>query len=347
MVTPVTTLGPRRCSMLEPVQREGCSMVHAVARRDEAEPVLAVRGLTKRYGDKTAVDGLSFEVYPGETFGLLGPNGAGKTTALAVIAGLLRPDGGDVLVGGCSLRTARRQALELLGVVPQEVALYPELTASQNLSYFATLRGLRGAERRRQVEEALELVGLAEHAGQRVERFSGGMKRRLNIAVGILGRPRLLLLDEPTVGIDPQSRRHILDSVRSLAAAGTAILYTSHYMEEVEYLCRRVAIMDHGRIIAQGPLDEVRALAGEAAVLRLPWRNALGDADPQHLRSTLRLPVEALDGELRITLPAGPGQASEVLNALVGIGVPVDGLRLETPNLETVFLALTGRALRD
>lgn len=327
-------------------------MTQATAERvpaDGEQPVLEVRDLVKRYGDNTAVDRVSFTICPGETFGLLGPNGAGKTTTLALIAGLLRPDGGDVIVGGHSLRTARRLAQRHLGVVPQDIALYPELTALQNMNYFATLRGLSGAERRRQVEEALELVGLTEHAGQRVERFSGGMKRRLNIAVGLLGRPRLLLLDEPTVGIDPQSRRHILDAVRSLAAAGTTVLYTSHYMEEVEYLCRRVAIMDHGRIIAQGPLDEVRALAGEAVVLRVPWRPALGDGDmdASQLRSALQLPVETVDSELRIVLPTGAGQAPEVLNALVRLGISVDGLRIEAPNLETVFLALTGRALRD
>ena len=284
----------------------------------------------------------------GDIFDLLGPNGAGKTTTLAMIAGLLRPDAGDVRVGGYSVRTHRKQALSLLGVVPQEVALYQELTALQNLNYFAALRGIAGRERRVQVEEALELVGLKEHARQRVDRFSGGMKRRLNIAVGLLGRPRFLLLDEPTVGIDPQSRRHILDAVRDLAAGtGMTVLYTSHYMEEVEYLCRHVAIMDHGRIIAQGSLDEVRALAGEALQLRLPLRELDGRADPADLQAALGLPVQAVDGELRVVLPEGAGQAPSVLNVLAQRGVALDGLRLETPNLETVFLALTGRGLRD
>ncbi|HEX6988038.1 MAG TPA: ABC transporter ATP-binding protein [Bacillota bacterium] len=313
-----------------------------------APPALEVSGLVKRYGSKVAVDHVSFTVRAGDTFGLLGPNGAGKTTTLAMIAGLLRPDAGEVRVGGHSVRSARRQALGLLGVVPQEIALYPELTALQNLGYFASLRGITGAERRRQVEEALELVGLREHARQKVERFSGGMKRRLNIAVGLLGKPRVLLLDEPTVGIDPQSRRHILDAVRALAAGtGMTVLYTSHYMEEVEYLCRHVAILDHGRIIAQGSLDEVRALAGEAVQLRLPLRELNGQDDPTELQGALGLPVQVIDGELRVFLPEGAGQAPSVLNALAGRGLPLDGLRLETPNLETVFLALTGRGLRD
>jgi len=309
--------------------------------------MLVVRNLVKRFGDKVAVDGVSFEVYPGESFGLLGPNGAGKSTTLAMIAGLLRPDAGEIEVGGLPLATRRREAQRLLGVVPQDVALYPELTAAQNMGYFAALRGLRGAEARRQIEEALALVGLTDHAGQRVERFSGGMKRRLNIAVGLLGRPRLLLLDEPTVGIDPQSRRHILEATRQLAATGVAVLYTSHYMEEVEFLCRRVAIMDHGRIIAQGPMDQVRALAGDAAVLRLPWDGVLRDEDPAALGRQLGVPVETTGGEVRFILPRGPEQAVELLGELVRRGVPVRGMRLETPDLETVFLALTGRALRD
>ncbi|QIA27895.1 ABC transporter ATP-binding protein [Thermaerobacter sp. PB12/4term] len=310
-------------------------------------PVLVVRNLVKRFGRKAAVGGISFAVEPGETFGLLGPNGAGKSTTLAIIAGLLRPDGGEVEVGGFSLAARRREAQRLLGVVPQDLALYPELTAAQNMGHFAALRGLRGAERRRQIEEALQLVGLAEHAGQRVERFSGGMKRRLNIAIGLLGRPRLLLLDEPTVGIDPQSRRHILEAIRKLAASGIAVLYTSHYMEEVEFLCRRVAIMDHGRIIAQGPLDEVRALAGDAAILRLPWDQVHVDADPQAVARQLGVPVEVTGGEARFVLPVGPEQAAQVVAELVRRGIPLRGMRVETPDLETVFLALTGRALRD
>ncbi|PZN09504.1 MULTISPECIES: ABC transporter ATP-binding protein [Thermaerobacter] len=317
------------------------------AAEHRSEPMLVVRNLVKRFGDKVAVDGVSFEVYPGESFGLLGPNGAGKSTTLAMIAGLLRPDAGEIEVGGLPLATRRREAQRLLGVVPQDVALYPELTAAQNMGYFAALRGLRGAEARRQIEEALALVGLTDHAGQRVERFSGGMKRRLNIAVGLLGRPRLLLLDEPTVGIDPQSRRHILEATRQLAATGVAVLYTSHYMEEVEFLCRRVAIMDHGRIIAQGPMDQVRALAGDAAVLRLPWDGVLRDEDPAALGRQLGVPVETTGGEVRFILPRGPEQAVELLGELVRRGVPVRGMRLETPDLETVFLALTGRALRD
>ena len=312
-------------------------------------PVVVVEDLRKRYGNTTAVDGISFAVYRGETFGLLGPNGAGKSTTLAVMSGLLRPDAGDVLIDGVSVRLNVREAQAMIGVVPQSLAIYEDLTGKQNLSYFAKLRGIPRSESAREIERVLDIVALADDAGKRVAKYSGGMKRRLNIAVGLLGRPKVLLLDEPTVGIDPQSRRHILDSVRRLADQGMTIIYTSHYMEEVEYLCRRVAIMDRGRIIAQGPVDEVRALAGDSVTLILPRSSdALGnDLDVDGLRRAAGVPVEIGSAEVRFLLPEGSRQAPELIGALRDYGVPLDGMRLETPNLETVFLSLTGKALRD
>ena len=321
----------------------------AASERPGPEPIVAVDELRKSYGSTKAVDGISFAVQPGETFGLLGPNGAGKSTTLAVMAGLLRPDGGDVVIGGWSVRRSVREAQALIGVVPQSLALYEDLTGRQNLSYFAKLRGIGRAERRAEIDRVLRIVALEDQAGRRVSKYSGGMKRRLNIAIGLLGRPRVLLLDEPTVGIDPQSRRYILDSVRRLAAEGMTIIYTSHYMEEVEYLCRRVAIMDRGRIIAQGPIDEVRALAGDSVVLILPRpADALGDGyDFEALRRAAGVPVEVGSSELRFLLPEGSRQAPELLNRLRDLGIPLDGMRLVTPNLETVFLSLTGKALRD
>ncbi len=312
-------------------------------------PLVAVDGLRKRFGATVALDGVSFAVGPGEIFGLLGPNGAGKSTTLAIMAGLVRPDAGDVHVGGHSISRERQQAQRLLGVVPQGLAIYEEYTAWQNLNYFAALRGIDKPRRRRQIGEILAITGLTEVAHRKVAGFSGGMKRRLNIGIGLLGDPKVLLLDEPTVGIDPQSRRHILDSVRRLAQGGMAVVYTTHYMEEVEYLCSRVAIIDRGRIIAHGPIDEVRALAGDAVVLRLPSPQGFMD-DPGRLaalRRALPLPVEATAGELRVVLPEGSRQAPEVIGTLQRHGVALDGMRLESPNLETVFLALTGKALRD
>lgn len=321
----------------------------APSQTKDAGRVLAVEGLVKRYGKTTAVENVSFEIRRGEILGLLGPNGAGKTTTLEIIAGLRRPDGGDVIVGGFSVLRDVLKAQRLLGVAPQGLALYEDLSAKQNLTYFAKLRGLKRAEREAQISDVLDITGLRDVAGKRVRTFSGGMKRRLNIGVGLLGRPELLLLDEPTVGIDPQSRRHILDAVRRLAESGIAVLYTSHYMEEIEYLCKRVAIMDHGRIIAQGPIDEVRALAGDSVVLRVPTREdgSGGTFDLEAVRRALSLPVEARGGELRVVLTEGSGQAPGVLNVLQEHGVQLDGMRLETPNLETVFLSLTGKALRD
>ncbi len=235
-----------------------------------SDAVLVVDGLVKRYADAIAVDHVSFDVRPGEVYGLLGPNGAGKTTTLGVIAGLVRADAGSVRVAGHAVERDPLPAQRAMGVVPQALALYPDLTVRQNLGYFARLKGFAGAEGRRVVADALAAVDLAAEADRRATTLSGGMNRRLNLAIGLVGRPRLLLLDEPTVGLDPRSRRHILDSVRRLADEGLAVLFTSHYMEEVEYLCRRLAILDRGRVIAQGPLDEVRALAGEGVVLRVP-----------------------------------------------------------------------------
>ena len=313
-----------------------------------APPILSVDGLVKRYGDLTAVDHVSFDVQPGEVYGLLGPNGAGKTTLLSVISGLVRPSAGGVRVGGHAVERDPVPAQRLMGVVPQALALYPDLTVRQNLTYFARLRGLRGAARRDEIAAALAAVDLEAVADRRAKTLSGGMNRRLNIAIGLVGRPRLLLLDEPTVGLDPQSRRHILDAVRRLADDGMAVLFTSHYMEEVEYLCRRLSILARGRVIAQGPLDEVRALAGDGVVVRVPLPAAALDGealDVAALRSDSSLPIEVHRHELRFALPEGSGQVPMVLSLLGRHGVALDGMRVESPNLESVFLALTGQAL--
>lgn len=311
-------------------------------------PLLTVDNVHKRYGRTPAAAGVSFSVRPGETFGLLGPNGAGKTTMMKIICGLIPPDEGDVTVAGVSIRKHPCRVQRRLGVVPQGLALYQDLTARQNLTYFARLRGLGRTERTGQIASILELTGLEADADRRVKGFSTGMKRRLNVGIGLLGNPQVLLLDEPTVGIDPQSRRHILESVRRLADEGMTVIYTSHYMEEVEYLCRRVAIMDNGRIIAQGPIDEVRALAGDSVVVRVPWaRGRLRQIDIESLRGALTVPAEVRADELRVVLPGGSRQIPGVLNKLVEFGLPLDGMGVDSPNLETVFLALTGTALRD
>jgi ABC-2 type transport system ATP-binding protein len=226
------------------------------------EPVLEIRGLVKRYGSRTAVDGVSLSVRPGEILGFLGPNGAGKTTTVSVAAGLLRADAGDVRIAGAAIRSDADPRKGRLGLVPQDLALHETLSAVHNLEIFGGLQGLRGARLRAACDEALAFVGLAERARDRVASFSGGMKRRLNLAAGLLHVPDVVLLDEPTVGVDPQSRSFIFDNLESLRARGRAILYTTHYMEEVERLCERVVIVDGGKVVADDRVDALRQRLG-------------------------------------------------------------------------------------
>jgi ABC-2 type transport system ATP-binding protein len=226
--------------------------------------MIEVDGLRKLYGERVAVDGISFRVEPGRIFGLLGPNGAGKTTTISCLSGLLAPTSGSVRIDGHDVRTDGRAARRSLGVVPQELALYPEISAAENLRYWGAVQGLSGADLDRSVAEILARVGLADRTKEPVKAFSGGMKRRLNLAIGLVHEPKVLLLDEPTVGVDPQSRGHILDLIRERAATGCAILYTTHYMGEAEGLCDHFSIIDDGRVIAEGDLDELLERAGDA-----------------------------------------------------------------------------------
>lgn len=312
-----------------------------------SDAIVSVRGLVKRFGDFTAVDGVSFEVARGEVFGLLGPNGAGKTTTISVLSCLLEPDGGEAFVAGHDVRSESLEVRRALGVVPQEIALYPTLTAAENLRFWGRMYGLSGSALDSAVAEGLALAGLEDKARSKVETFSGGMKRRINIAAGTLHRPQVLIMDEPTVGIDPQSRNHILDTVRELNASGVTVIYTSHYMEEVEALCDRIAIVDHGRVIAMGTLEELRALVGDEDRLRITT-----DADsPVPLEA-----VRAVDGvsdaeqagaELEVLAPDAAAVLGGVVEALSASGVHVRAIEVAEPNLESVFLHLTGRGLRD
>jgi len=309
--------------------------------------MITVERLCRTFGDLVAVDDVSFEVRDGEILGLLGPNGAGKTTTLYMISGVLKPDSGRVLVDGRDIWLEPTVVKRHLGVVPQEVAVYEDLTARDNLSFWGSLYGLSGNELKQRVDEGLTQVGLAERAGDRVKGFSGGMKRRLNLCMGLLHRPRFLLLDEPTVGIDPQARLNILEVIRGVAAGGTTVLYTTHYMEEAQELCDRIAIIDHGRILTVGTLDELTRLAGEAEVLRLTGGFAGVEArDRLQAISGVRV-LQAADGSAMLSVATGGPGLLAVLPAVLSSGLPLDDVSIQRPNLQSVFISLTGRELRD
>ncbi|HET6498072.1 MAG TPA: ABC transporter ATP-binding protein [Coriobacteriia bacterium] len=310
-------------------------------------PVLSCSGLRKVFGDLVAVDGVGFEVAAGETYGLLGPNGAGKTTTISMLCGLLERDAGEVLVCGERLTTRSVGPKRAIGHVPQDVAIYPDLSARENLRFFGRLYGLSGKGLEDRIGHVLGVVGLSDRADERSDQFSGGMKRRLNIAIGLLHEPRLLVLDEPTVGVDPQSRNAILESVERLGAAGLAVVYTTHYMEEAERLCDRIGIIDHGRIVAEGTRRELVERVGERDRIRLA---ATGDLESA-ARSLRGVPgvvtANAGDGGLELIVEGAGRLLAEVLSAVADAGAAVSRVDVDEPNLEAVFLHLTGRALRD
>ena len=302
---------------------------------DPAERLLRVEGLTRTFGARLAVDRVSFDIGAGETYGLLGPNGAGKTTTISMIAGILAADSGTVTVDGRAVTTRAGDVKSDIGIVPQDIALYSDLTAEENLRFFGRLQGMGGGALEERIAETLGIVGLTERAKDRVDEYSGGMKRRANIAVGLLHRPKLLVLDEPTVGVDPQSRNQILDSVEQLGGSGMAVLYTTHYMEEAERLCDRVAIIDHGRLLA---CDTVAALVqahGGKPVVEVE----LASAPPPGAS----LPGPVVDGCRRFVVD----EPEMALAELRATGLAWRSLRVQRADLETVFLDLTGRSLRD
>jgi ABC-2 type transport system ATP-binding protein len=313
-----------------------------------SDPVLRCVGLTRSFGERVAVDDVSFTIARGETYGLLGPNGAGKTTAISMIAGVLAPDAGRVEVAGVEVGRRAGAARASVGLVPQELALYPDLTAVENLRFFGRLQGLSGAHLQQRIDEVLEVVGLADRGSDRIDTYSGGMKRRANIAAGLLHRPRLLILDEPTVGVDPQSRNQILESIELLGGAGLAVLYTTHYMEEAERLCDRVGIIDEGRLVAEGTRAELVRRVGSHD--RVTVRTS-GGAERLAERCGGLPGVLAADNVDGATATVVVDDAGALLPRLVGAaadaGVHVAGVEVSTPDLEDVFLHLTGKALRD
>jgi ABC-2 type transport system ATP-binding protein len=313
--------------------------------------MIEVLDLVKQYSGAAspAVAGVSFSVEQGEVFSLLGPNGAGKTTTLSVLSCLLAPTSGDARLGGHSVRTDPMGVKRLLGVVPQEVALYLPLTASENLNFWGKMYGLGGADLKRRVDEALDLVGLRDRAGERIETYSGGMRRRINIAVGLLHRPTVVFMDEPTVGIDPQSRRNILDTVKALNQQGMTVLYTTHYMEEAQELSHRIGVIDHGKLIALGTLEELTRLVGQEDAIEL--KIAGEHVPPELIEALRRVPgvsqASAEDGVVRLLAPDANRVLPDVVAAAGTQGVKIAGVAVQEPNLEVVFLHLTGRALRD
>jgi linearmycin/streptolysin S transport system ATP-binding protein len=329
-----------------PSSQQSQSILQSVAERSLSGPVaLRVQDLRKAYGDLEAVRGLSFEVRQGEVFGLLGPNGAGKTTTISIIATLLRPSAGEAYVFDHPVTCDVHAVRHLIGVAPQDISLYPSLTASENLRFFGRMFGVRGAQLRERVRVLLALVELDSRANDRVGTFSGGMKRRLNLAISLIHRPRLLLLDEPTVGVDPHSREHIFQIVRNLRDDGTAILYTTHYMEEAEQLCDRIAIVDEGKIIAIGRLNELLAAAGCAEVIEL-----YGLPSTVDIGSLQNAPgvcsTERSDGIVRI-FTQGAALALPAVGAIIGRYADRVAVQIAPLSLQTLFLRLTGKELRD
>ena len=313
-----------------------------------AEPVLVCRDLRRRYGQRLAVDGVGFRVDPGETYGLLGPNGAGKTTTISMICGLLRRDGGEVTVAGASLDRDPGAVKAAIGYVPQDIALYPDLSGGENLRFWGRMQGLSGRELAARVGAVLEVVGLADRARDKVADYSGGMQRRLNIGAGLLHRPRLLVLDEPTVGVDPQSRNAILENVEALRGEGVAVLYTTHYMEEAERLCDRVGIIDQGRLIAEGTRRELVAQVGKRDRIELA-----ASGDLVGLAAGCRRTVDGVEeatvvaGGLHLVARDGRRLLPKLLELAEMAGVEVSSVEVVEPDLEAVFLHLTGKALRD
>jgi ABC-2 type transport system ATP-binding protein len=308
---------------------------------------IEVKNLFKAYGEVKAVDGAEFNVQQGEIFSLLGPNGAGKTTTISMLSCLLRPDAGDALILGHSILKDAMGVKSVLGVVPQEIALYEDLSARENLNFWGKMYGLRGGALKARVDEVLEVIGLTDRAREFVKKYSGGMKRRVNIGIALLHKPQVIYMDEPTVGIDPQSRRSILDSVLKLKKDGTTVLYTTHYMEEAQELSDHIAIMDHGKLIASGTHEELVKIVGatdritvtintESARVIDAWKGVKGVKQ-----------VTAEDGTLTILADDSNKVLPDLFEAATKRDVRITSVEIQEPNLESVFLHLTGRALRD
>lgn len=312
--------------------------------------ILCAHELYKSYHDTAAVKGISFEIKAGEIFSLLGPNGAGKTTTMALLSCLLKPSKGDALIDGHSILTAPQAIKQVIGVVPQEIALYDQISASENLAFWGRMYGIHGAKLRERIADVLAIVELTDRAADKVKTFSGGMKRRLNIAASLLHEPKILYMDEPTVGIDPQSRRRILDTIKQLNSQGLTVLYTTHYMEEAAELSHRIGIIDHGELIAVGNQTELTQLIGQVDLIQLQLetngKDATAIAQQVHRVCGVQQ-VHHQANDLTIQTQHANGALAEIIAAITQEGALIKRLEIREPSLETVFLQLTGRALRD
>jgi ABC-2 type transport system ATP-binding protein len=308
--------------------------------------MLDVRGVSKSFAALQAVNNVSFQLQEGEIYGLLGPNGAGKTTTISMISGLLRPDAGRVSVGGADVWNDPKKAKALMGVAPQELAIYEELSARENLEFWGQLAGLSRADAKRRATELLDTLALADRAKDPVKTYSGGMKRRINIGCALLHKPKLLLLDEPTVGIDPQARSNILELVRALSRDGAAILYTTHYLEEAEMLCQRIGIIDHGQILAEGTLPELQKRLGGDRLFLVEGNFETANPDDwprfgEHFRV-----IQKTNRQLSVAA-LGERDPADCLRDLLQLPVKAENVMLKRPSLNDVFLQLTGRDLRE
>jgi ABC-2 type transport system ATP-binding protein len=310
--------------------------------------ILSVQELKKSFGKFDAVKGVSFSIEKGESFSLLGPNGAGKSTIINMITGLFPPSSGEIQINGIDVIKNAKQAQKIIGVVPQEIALYETLSAKENLKFWGRMYDLSGKELEKSVDEVLEIIGLTDRAKDKVSTFSGGMKRRVNIGAAILHQPDILIMDEPTVGIDPQSRNHILETVKRLNNEGMTIIYTSHYMEEVEYLCERIGIIDHGELIACGTLKELRETIGDRSriVLTLDRGTSLDILNVGKGKFAEK-DIQLQDNKLMIFHKEPQLILSDLIQLVTNSGTRVTSVEIIEPNLESVFLHLTGRSLRD
>ena len=308
--------------------------------------LLQTNQLVKRFGDLVAVGGVSFEVNEGEIYGLLGPNGAGKTTTISMACGLLKPDGGDIHVDERNFWADPVAARRIMGVVPQEIALYEELSGRENLEFWGRVSGLSPTDASSRAGELLEALNLVDRGNDAVKKYSGGMKRRINLGSALMHRPRLLLLDEPTVGIDPQARNAILDFIRGLVADGVSILYTTHYLEEAESLCHRIGIIDHGKVLAEGSLAQLRHSLGDTHLYIIEGKFA--DADPATwpgFTDKFKI-VQHADGQLVVSAQDHRDPSAD-LKELLALPVAVENVTFKRPSLNDVFLSLTGRELRE